>query len=82
MRTSEKTNQAVTTRSTVQPKGQRIVGRIAAGLEEPEEDMEIGCNIDVTRVRLDTRSGLTDALLTRFLVGDGDIGGSLNLVRT
>jgi len=80
--TFEKTDQTVTARSTVQPKSQRIVGWVTAGLEEPEEDMEVGCNVDVTGVRLYTGSGLADALFAWLLVGDGDIGGGLRLVRT
>lgn len=82
MRTFEKTNQAVTARSTVQPKSQWVVGWVTTGLEEPEKDMEIGCDIDISSVRLDTRSRLADAFLIRLLVGDGDVGRGLKFFRT
>ena len=69
----EKTNQAVTTGSTVQPESDRVVGRVLTTFKEPKEAVDIGCKVDVAGVRVDTFA-VSSALNYRQPVGgDGAI---------
>jgi len=71
--TLEQSNQRVTSRASVEPECNRIVGRVTPGLEEPEESVHVRSKVDVSRVRVNTGCGLANTLLAWLLVTDGDI---------
>lgn len=57
----KKTDHAGAARSSIEPRGQRSSCRVCPCLEEPEPHIHIGTNGKITRVLVDTRSGLADA---------------------
>lgn len=73
--TFEKPNQRITSRTTIQPQGNRSILRIFPSLEEPEERVGSWRKVNITRIRLDTGSRLTDAFFSWLLVADGDVVG-------
>jgi hypothetical protein len=66
----EEADQAVATRTAVEPKSQRVVGWVPSALKEPEERMHILTQVDEAGVGVDTWSCFADSLLPWLLVGD------------
>lgn len=71
----KQSNQRIAPRPAIQPQRNRRILRIVPGLEEPEEGVRVGGEIDVARVRFDARGGLADALFAGLFVADGDVVG-------
>lgn len=56
----------------------RIVRRVSARFEEPKEDMDIRGNVDITAIRVDSRSCLADSILSGLFVSNLGTRGTLN----
>jgi hypothetical protein len=75
----EESDHARTSRSAVDPDGQRsILGRAIASLEEPPEDRLLWSDVHIARERLDARSELADAFRD-FFVADSLVVVALGL---
>ena len=66
----EHANEAVTARSSVEPKGDRVVRRVIPRFKEPEKAVNILGQVDEACIGVDTRGGFADTLFPRLLVGD------------
>lgn len=75
----EQSNHARTSRTAIDPDGQRsILRRAIASFEEPPEDRLLGSDVHIAGERLDARSELADAF-GDFLVADSLVVVALGL---
>ena len=68
--TFEKSYHGIGARSAVQPQGQRRVRWVVPRFKEPEKHVGLVVEINISGVRIDTRSRFTDTFLAWFLVPD------------
>jgi len=68
--TFKQTDERITSRTTIQPECDWIIGRIIPRLKEPEEAVHIRCQVDEACIGVDAWGSLTDTRLTRLFVAD------------
>lgn len=71
----EEADQAVASRTAIEPESDGVVGGVSSRVEEPEEGVDVRCQIDVSAVAVHARRGLADTFFAGLFVSDGDIGG-------